>query len=177
MAGEFMSLLLPLALTFGRLSLLAVGGVNSTLPEMARIVVASKHWITSAQFSQFYAIGNVAPGPNLLIVTVIGAHLAGLPGGLVATAAMMLPAGIIAAIVAVFFNRHKDAKFLHLIQLSLLPLSAGLVLAAASLLARQSDTGWLTACLTLISALFTWRTKLHPLWLLGAGAVIGLLFL
>ena len=172
-----MSFLLPLALTFSRLSLLAVGGVNSTLPEMSRLVVTVKHWITPAQFSQFYAIANVAPGPNLLIVTVIGAHLAGVWGGLVATAAMMLPAGIIAAFVAVFFNRHKDARFLHLIQVSLLPLSAGLVLAAASLLARQSDTGWLTALLTLVAAFLTWRTKLHPLWLLGAGAAIGILCL
>lgn len=172
-----MSLLLPLTLTFSRLSLLAVGGVNSTLPEMARIVVTTKHWITPTQFSQFYAIGNVAPGPNLLIVTVIGTHLAGILGGLVATASMMLPAGIIAALVAVFFNRHKDAKFLYLIQISLLPLSAGLVLAAASLLARQSDTGWLTAALTLTTALFTWRTKLHPLWLLGVGAIMGIFFL
>lgn len=171
-----MNLLLDLALTFSRLSLLAVGGVNSTLPEMSRIVVNTKHWVTPAQFSQFYAIGNVAPGPNMLIVTVIGAHLAGLPGGLVATAAMMLPAGTIAAIIAVFFNRHKDAKALHVLQLSLLPLSAGLVLAAASLLAKQSDTSWFAALLTLVAALLTWRTKLHPLWLLGGGAVIGILF-
>ena len=111
-----MSLLASLALTFSRLSMLAVGGVNSTLPEMARIVVNEKHWITPSQFSQFYAIGNVAPGPNLLIVTVIGTHMAGIPGGLVATAAMTLPAGIIAATVAVFFNRHKDAKWLNLAQ-------------------------------------------------------------
>lgn len=172
-----MSLLVPLALTFGRLSMLAVGGVNSTLPEMARIVVNHKHWITPSQFSQFYAIGNVAPGPNLLIVTVIGTHIAGIVGGLVATAAMTLPAGIIASIVAVFFNRHKDAQWLHLAQASLLPLSAGLILAAASLLAKQADTGWLTIGLTAVSALFTWRTKLHPLWLLGAGAGLGILFL
>lgn len=172
-----MNLLLDLALTFGRLSLLAVGGVNSTLPEMSRIVVNAKHWITPSQFSQFYAIGNVAPGPNLLIVTVIGAHLAGLLGGLVATIAMMLPAGIIAALVAVFFNKHKDSKKLHILQLSLLPLSAGLVLAAASLLARQSDTSWIAALLTLTAAALTWRTKVHPLWLLGGGALIGVLFL
>lgn len=172
-----MNLLVSLALTFSRLSLLAVGGVNSTLPEMARIVVNNKHWLTPSQFSQFYAIGNVAPGPNLLIVTVIGTHMAGIPGGLVATAAMMLPAGIIAATVAVIFNRHKDSRWLHLLQLSLLPLSAGLVVAAACLLARQADTGWLTITLTLVAALLTWRTKLHPLWLFGAGAVLGIIFL
>ena len=169
-----MSMLVSLALLFSHLSVLAVGGVISTLPEMANIVVSQKHWLTASQFSQFYAIANVAPGPNMLIATVIGTHMAGIPGGLVATLAMMLPAGTIAAIVAVFFNRHKEASWRRLAQASLLPLSAGLVLAAASLLTRQADTGWVTLTLTLIAALLTWRTKLHPLWLLGAGAVIGL---
>lgn len=172
-----MSLLISIALTFSRLSLLAVGGVNSTLPEMSRLVVNTKHWLTPAQFSQFYAIGNVAPGPNLLIVTVIGTHMAGIPGGLVATAAMMLPAGIIAAIVAVFFSHHKDSKWLHLLQLSLLPLSAGLVLAASCLLVRQADTSLMTLVLNAAAALLTWRTKLHPLWLFGIGALAGVLFL
>lgn len=172
-----MSMLVSIGLLFSHLSVLAVGGVNSTLPEMANIVVNQKHWLSASQFSQFYAIANVAPGPNMLIATVIGAHMAGIPGGLVATAAMMLPAGTIAAIVAVFFNRHKEAKWRRLAQASLLPLSSGLVLAAASLLTRQADTGWLTLSLTLIAALLTWRTKLHPLWLLGAGAVLGLLCL
>lgn len=167
-------MLVPIALLFSHLSVLAVGGVNSTLPEMANIVVNQKHWLTASQFSQFYAIANVAPGPNMLIVTTIGAHMAGIPGGLVATAAMMLPAGTIAASVAVLFNRHKEAKWRRLAQASLLPLSSGLILAAASLLTRQADTGWLTLVLTLVSAFLTWRTKLHPLWLLGAGAAIGL---
>ncbi|MDE1906151.1 MAG: chromate transporter [Rhodospirillales bacterium] len=172
-----MSLLAQIAVLFGKLSLLAVGGANSTVPEIARVVVNQKHWLTPSQFSQFYAIANAAPGPNVMIVTVIGAHVAGVPGGLVATAAMILPAGITAAIIASLFNKHREARWRCVAQAALLPITAGLVLAAACVLARQSDTGWLTAALTILTALFTWRTKLHPLWLLGAGALAGMLFL
>lgn len=170
-------MLTDLALLFSKLSLLAVGGVNSTLPELARIVVTEKHWLSATQFSQLYAIANTAPGPNMLIVTLIGSHQAGVAGGLVASAAMVLPAGVTAALVAVLFSKHQNARWKRLAQAALLPLTAGLVLAAASLLARQSDTGWLTAGLTAAAALLTWRSKLHPLWLLGAGALAGLLFL
>ncbi|HTQ72285.1 MAG TPA: chromate transporter [Acidocella sp.] len=172
-----MNLLGQIALLFGKLSLLAVGGANSTVPEIARITVGQKHWLSASQFSQFYAIANTAPGPNVMIVTVIGAHVAGVAGGLVATAAMVLPAGITASIVAALFDKHREARWRRLAQAALLPITAGLVLAAACLLARQSDTGWLPAALTFATALLTWRTRLHPLWLLGAGALAGLLFL
>ncbi|WP_298225451.1 chromate transporter [Acidocella sp.] len=166
-----------IALLFGKLSLLAVGGANSTVPEIARVTISQKHWLSAAQFSQFYAIANTAPGPNVMIVTVIGAHVAGVLGGAVATIAMVLPAGIAAAFVAAVFDKHREARWRRLAQAALLPITAGLVLAAASLLARQSDTGWLTLTLTMCAALLTWRTTLHPLWLLGGGAVVGLLFL
>ncbi len=172
-----MNLLGQIALLFAKLSLLAVGGANSTLPEIARITVNQKHWLTPSQFSQFYAIANIAPGPNIMIVAVIGAHVAGVLGGLVAIAAMVLPAGITAAIVASVFDRHRDARWRRVAQAALLPITAGLVLAASCLLARQADTGWLTAALTIATALLIWRTKLHPLWLLGTGALVGLLFL
>ena len=76
-----MSILVQLAGLFGRLSLLAVGGVNSTLPQIARDVVTEHHWLTAAQFAQLFAIANAAPGPNVMISTMIGAHLAGIAGG------------------------------------------------------------------------------------------------
>ena len=170
-------LLGQIATLFGKLSLLAVGGANSTVPEIARVVINQKHWLTPSQFSQFYAIANAAPGPNVMIVTVLGAHVAGVLGGLVATAAMVLPAGIAAAIIASVFDKHREARWRRVAQAALLPITAGLVLAASCVLARQSDHGWLTLALTFVTALFTWRTKLHPLWLLGAGALAGLLFL
>lgn len=172
-----MSILEQIALLFGKLSLLAVGGANSTVPEIARVVVNQKHWVTPTQFSQLYAIANTAPGPNVMIVTVIGAHVAGVPGGLVATVAMVLPAGILAALVAALFDKHREARWRRLAQAALLPLTAGLVLATSYVLVRQSDTGWLTAVITAATALLAWRTKLHPLWMFGAGALLGLLFL
>jgi chromate transporter len=167
-------MLAQLALLFGRLSLLAVGGVNSTVPQITYDVVTLRHWLTPAQFVQLYAISNAAPGPNVMISTVIGAHVAGIAGGLVATLAMILPAGALVIIVSKFWEKYRDARLRNIIQRALLPITAGLVLAAAGVLLRQADTDVLLAALSLVCAGLAWRTKLHPLWLLGGGLVLGL---
>lgn len=172
-----MSPLLQLTFVFGRLSLLAVGGANATVPEIARQAITLHHWVTAAQFPQLYAISNAAPGPNVMIATVIGAHLAGIPGGITATLAMVLPSCTLAAIIARIFARHSESRWRRVAQSALLPITAGLVLAAALILARQSDTGWLTTAITLATAALAWRTRLHPLLLLTAGAALGLALL
>jgi len=168
--------LLLLALMFGRLSLLAVGGVNSTIPEIERQTVDVHHWLTAEQFPQLYAISQSAPGPNLLISTVIGAHVAGIPGGIVATLAMMLPAGILVIVVSQLWDRFRERRWRRVLQTALLPISAGLVLAAGAILARTADRSVLLAGITLVTAFLIFRTRLHPLWVLAGGAVLGLVF-
>lgn len=172
-----MPLLAALALLFGRLSLLAIGGVNSTVPEIAREVVGVRHWLSPAQFAQLFAISNAAPGPNVMISTVIGAHLAGPAGGVVATLAMILPSGVLVAFIATLWERYREAPLRRIIQRALLPITAGLLLAAAGVLARQADTDVLTLAITLAGGALIWRTRLHPLWVLGGGAALGLVFL
>jgi chromate transporter len=162
-----------LALLFGRLSLLAVGGANSTVPEIARQVVTLRQWMSPAQFVQLFAIANAAPGPNVMISTVIGAHVAGFVGGWVATLAMILPAGTLVIIVSRIWDQHRDARWRNILQRALLPITAGLVLAAAGILVRQADTGWLTCAITAVCATLSWRSKLHPLWLMGGGVLFG----
>ena len=164
-----------MALLFGRLSLLAVGGINSTVPQIARDVVTIRHWLSPAQFVQLYAIANAAPGPNVLISTIIGTHMAGIQGGFVATLAMILPAGVLVIIVSKFWDRYRETRWRKIIQRALLPMTAGLVLAAGGVLVRQSDTGILTAVITFACAGLSWRSRIHPLWLLGGGALLGLL--
>ena len=170
-----MNILAQLALLFGKLSLLAIGGATSTLPEIAREVVAERHWFTPPQFVQVFAISNAAPGPNVLVTTMIGARMAGVAGGVVATLAMILPAGLLAVAVSRVWERYRAARWRRIIQSALLPMTAGLVLAAGGVLIRQADTGIATAAITLVCAMVTWQTKIHPLWLLGGGTIVGLI--
>jgi chromate transporter len=166
--------MLALIILFGKLSLLAIGGVTSTLSEISREVVQQRHWLTPEQFSQFYAISNAAPGPNVMIATVIGEHEAGFVGGIVATLAMILPSGILVVFVARYWDRYREARLRKIIQAGLLPITAGLLLSAASVLVVQSDTRLVAACVTALCGLLSWRTKLHPVWLLAGGLAVGL---
>ncbi len=172
MAG--VSLLVSLAVLFGKLSLLAVGGVNSTLPAIAHEVVDERHWITARQFSQLFAIAQAAPGPNMLVCALIGAHVAGVAGGVVAAVAMVLPAGVLVMAVSGVWQRFAQARWRRVVQAAILPITAGLVLAAAAVLVKAADTGWLLGVVTAVAAVVNLRTRLHPLWLLAAGAVVGL---
>jgi len=169
-----MTPLLSLAGLFGKLSLLAVGGVNSTLPAIAHEVVDQRHWMTARQFSQLFAIAQSAPGPNMLVCVLIGAHVAGVAGGTVAGLAMILPAGILVMMVSGVWQRFQQARWRRLVQAAILPVTAGLVLAAAAVLVEAADTSFLLAAVSVLAAAVNLRSRLHPLWLLAAGAALGL---
>jgi chromate transporter len=92
--------LLALAGTFGLMSLFAIGGASAAIPEMHRVAVEVQHWLTDKQFADIYAISQLSPGPNVLIVTLIGYSAAGLAGALVATLAMCVPTAVLALYVS-----------------------------------------------------------------------------
>jgi chromate transporter len=169
--------LAQLVLLFGKLSLLAVGGASATLPEIAREVIVVRHWMSPAEFAALYALSNAAPGPNVIIATVIGEVRAGVAGGIAATLAMVLPAATLAVLVSRGFEHHREARWRRVTQAALLPLTAGLVLAAAVVLVRAADTGWLTAALTALAAAVAYQTKAPPLLLFALGAAAGMLLL
>ena len=167
--------LLIVAALFARISLLAVGGVNSTVPEISQQVVELRHWFTPLQFSQLYAIANAAPGPNGLIATLIGGHVAGIPGAIVATLAMILPAGILVILVSRLWERFPRHRWRRVLQAAILPITAGLLLSASVILIRSADHDFLAFAITAAVAVFSYR-NVHPLWLLAGGAALGLVF-
>src|SRR5580765_1257739 len=125
--------------TFGLMSLFAVGGANSAIPEMHRIAVDVRHWMSDKQFADVFAISQLSPGPNVLIVTLIGYYVAGITGALAATLAMCGPTALLAYYVTGVLRRSRDSRWPALIQAALVPLSIGLMGASGLILARTSD--------------------------------------
>ena len=162
-----------LALTFATMSLFAVGGANSAIPEMHRIAVDVNHWLTDKQFTDVYAIAQLSPGPNVLIVTLIGYSVAGILGALVATLAMCVPTAVLALIVSRFLTRASQSRWPSIIQAALVPLSIGLMGASGFILARSSDQTVVAALVTVGAAVLASVTKLNPLWMLVAGGCLG----
>ncbi|HEY0910764.1 MAG TPA: chromate transporter [Bradyrhizobium sp.] len=165
--------ILALATTFGLMSLFAVGGANSAVPEMHRVAVDVHHWLTDKQFADVFAISQLSPGPNVLIVTLIGYAVAGLGGALVATVAMCLPTALLAYGVSRFLGRSSQARWPAMVQAALVPLSIGLMAASGLVLGLASDRTWVAALVTIGAAVLASLTRLNPLWLLAAGGCLG----
>ena len=162
-----------LAWTFGVMSLFAVGGANSALPEMHRVAVDVQHWLTDKQFADAFAISQLSPGPNVLIVTLIGYSVAGVAGALVATLAMCLPTALMAYGVSRVLTRSSHSRWPAIIQAALVPLSIGLMGASGYVLARTSDHTWVAAAITIGAAVVASATKLNPFWMLLVGGCLG----
>ena len=177
---------------FLSLSLLAVGGAIITAPEMHRFLVDENQWLTEQQFSSSIALAQAAPGPNVLFVALMGWNLglnagAGLGGGwysvglsalglFLSLLGIMLPSSILTYTTTRWAHRHRENRAVKAFKLGMAPLviglliSTGWVLIASHNQIERDGPLWLV---TLASVLLIWRTRIHLLWVIGAGAAIG----
>lgn len=177
---------------FASLSLLAVGGAITTAPDMQRYLVDETHWLSDAQFTSSIALAQAAPGPNILFVALMGWNVglnagAGLGGGglsaalaalgvLVAMLGIMLPSSILTYTATRWAHQHRDNIGIRAFKAGMAPIVIALLLATAWLLTavhNQPARDWPLYVLTTATLLLVWRTKVHMLWLIGAGALLG----
>ena len=163
--------LLTLASFFAVLSLFAIGGGNSAVPEMHRFSVDVQHWLTDRQFADTFALAQLAPGPNPIIVALIGYHVA---GALVAMLAMCGPTSVFAFFVGRASERFKGSFWHGALSRGLVPVTLGLTAASAIVIATTADYGWLAAGITLGTALTAYFVRVHPLWAFAVAALLGL---
>jgi len=171
-----MGTLIALALIFTELSLLAFGGGNTILPEMQRQVVEVHRWMSAQEFSALFALAQAAPGPNMMVVPLVGWHVAGWSGLLVSSLAKFGPSSLLTGVVLGLWRRFRDRPWRRVVQTGLVPMTVGLVAASAALIGAATSTdAWLVAITLVTAAASAFRNTLHPLWLLAGGAVAGLL--
>jgi chromate transporter len=165
--------LVEMALYFCLLSLVAVGGLPSVMPEMQRYVVDVKGWVSAEEFMQMFAVGQAAPGPNFLIASLIGWKIAGMPGAFVAFGAMTLPAALLAWHVAALWDRFKESPWRKAIQRAIAPVVVAMILSSGYILATPGAPDWRLWLIAGATAAATVLTRWNPLWFLAAGAMLG----
>lgn len=172
-----MKQIVSLVRVFGLLSLLAVGGGTAVLPAMKHHTVDDHHWLTDDQFRDAYSLGQVAPGPNMLMVTVIGYRVAGTPGAIAVTLAFFLPASLLTLCAGRLWERFHASPWRVAVQRGLAPVSIGLMCAGILSLGRIAIFNVTT--LLFAAAVFTVLLSRHinPAFLILAGGVAGVLFL
>ena len=166
--------LVELALYFGLLSLISVGGIPSVLPEMQRFVVDVEGLAHADDFLQAFAVGQAAPGPNVLIASLIGWKVAGLAGALVALGAFCFPAAVLAWWIAELWDRFKDSAWRRDIQRAIAPIVVAMILSGGVVLATPGGVpDWRLWLIAAISAAVMFASRLNPLWLLAGGGLAG----
>jgi len=170
-------ILLELALYFGLLSLISVGGMPSVMPELQRMVVDVKGWLTPGEFLQAFAVGQAAPGPNILIASLIGWKVAGIPGALVALAAICGPAAVVAWWVSELWERFKDSPWRRAIQKAIAPVVVALILSSGVIIATPGTPDWRLWLIAGASAAAMLSANVNPLWMLAGGGVLGAVLL
>lgn len=166
------------------LSLLSVGGAITTVSDMHRYLVDEQKWLTDPQFNASIAIAQAAPGPNILFVALMGWHvgintgstLMGLFGALITMVGIMLPSTGITYLATQWGHRNRNLRSVRAFKQGMAPIVIALLLATGWILAgTHNDPAkhWPLWLLTFVTAVIVWRTKVHLLWLLGAGALLG----
>ena len=166
-----MTQIISLALCFGMLSQMAVAGGTAVFPEMPSLL-AHQFGIDHLRFVHIYSIGQIAPGPNMLMVLVIGFQVAGLLGAGVVLLSFFLPSSILCFYVGRIWNRFGESPWRRCIQNALEPISIGLMASGVYAVAKSSIVNPITLGLSLVSLYLILKTKLNPvLVILGSGLV------
>ena len=179
---------------FASLSLLAVGGAITTAPDMHRYLVTQQAWLSDAQFTASIALSQAAPGPNVLFIALLGWNLGlnaggGTGGGWVAwglallgvavsMTATLLPSSVLTYTATRWAHRHRERRTVRAFKAGMAPIVIALLIATGWLLTAahgQPASDWPLYLLTVAATLLVWRTRIHLLWLIGAGAVLGAL--
>ncbi|MES2960221.1 MAG: chromate transporter [Pseudomonadota bacterium] len=158
---------------FLSVSMLAIGGAVAVAPEIHRYVVDQRHWIDDTQFSAAIALAQAAPGPNVLFVPVIGYAIAGLAGAGVALLGILIPSTTLALFATRWGHKRRESRGVRAFVAGMAPVTIGLLLSTGVVLAlpvAQLPMAWLLIAATVLLSL---RTRLSPVWLIGAGAVAG----
>jgi chromate transporter len=166
------------------LSLLSIGGAITTAPDMHRFLVDQQHWLSDAQFNASIAIAQAAPGPNVLFVALLGWNvglnaggmLTGLLGVFLALAGILIPSTVLTYAAAQWGHRNRDLRAVRAFKQGMAPIVVALLIATGWILASANGSSlkdWPVWLVTAATAAMVWRTRIHLLWLLGAGALLG----
>lgn len=158
---------------FAYLSILTIGGGMAAFPELKILTVDVHHWLSFRQLIHLYSVGQLAPGPNMMMIVSIGEWVAGLPGAIFVLIAFFGPTALLALVVGRLWIKLEKWPWRASIQKGLTPVSIGLLLAGCLTMAEEAVTGWTTATIAVSVLLIVLWSRINPALLVLGSAVIG----
>jgi chromate transporter len=156
------------------LSLISFGGIPVILPQLRELIVVANGWVSDREFADFFALSQIMPGPNFIfMLSLIGWKVGGLFGAIAATLGIAGPPCTTTFFAFRLWHRFRDARWRQVVSRGIVPLTIGLVIAGGWVLSRAAGNGWGGLALTAATAALMLATRCNPLWLLGAGGILG----
>ena len=150
--------LVDMALLYVSLSFWCIGGTIALIPDMHRFFVDTRGLMTTTEFAGYIAL--------------FGYHVAGIAGALTALFSISFVPFVLMVFVTKTFARLQANPWREIVLRGLAPVTVGLMFAGCMLLFGGMPD-WRTWVLAAVAFLAFMFTKLHPLWMIGAGAVTG----
>ena len=166
----------PLALTMrlALLSSISFGGFPTVLPDVRNFVVATHGWVTDQEFTNFFALAQAIPGPNMiLMMSFVGWQVWGLPGAIASAFATFGPPCTIYFASYRLWDRFREARWQPVVRSGLVPVTIGLVIASGTVMAGAADTGWPALSVTVAAIVLMLSTRINPVWMLLGGGILG----
>ncbi|HET7159545.1 MAG TPA: chromate transporter [Burkholderiales bacterium] len=156
------------------LAFIAIGGAQTVLPDMHRYIVEVHGLMSSTQFAELYTLAQVAPGPNVMYLPLMGWRIAGWAGAAVMTIPFLMPSVTLALLIAHLHARHPTALIGVVIRRGLTPITIGLIFASGWILLPAVSHDWRGYVLAAVTVVLGLRGAMNPLWLLAGGALAGM---
>lgn len=169
------NILIQLLIFFLSIAPFTIAGAQTLIPELFRYFVQTNRYMSASEFATVLALAQIAPGPNMLVVSLLGWKVAGVSGMLVGTTALIGPTSILAYYFGKAMDRLKGAAWLSVVKVALAPVVIGLMLSSGLITSRAANHDLIGWALTAASAAVIYKTSRNPLWVLGGGAAVGML--
>ena len=165
---------LTLTLRLALLSSISFGGFPTVLPDVRNFVVATHGWVTDQEFTNFFALAEAIPGPNMiLMMSFVGWQVWGLPGAIASAFATFGPPCTMYFAAYRLWHRFREARWQPIVRNGLVPVSIGLVIASGAVMVGASGTGWASLSVSVAASVLMLSTRINPLWMLLTGGVLG----
>jgi chromate transporter len=156
------------------LSAISFGGFPTVLPDVRTFVVATHGWMTDQDFSNYFALAQAVPGPNMILMMgFVGWKVWGVAGAAVSALATFAPACAIYFVAYSLWDRFRAAPWQRVLRVELVPVTMGLVIASGVVMARASDADWRSGCVTTAAVALMLLTRINPMLLVLAGGALG----
>jgi chromate transporter len=167
------AILMKLFAVFAGMSVMLFGGGYVFIPMIQEIVVTHQKWVTTQEFIDGIALGQITPGPILVSAAFIGLKVAGLAGALVATVAIFAPPAVLMVAASGAFERLRHASAIQAALRGVRPAVVGMIFAAAVVVGRSAVPVWYSVAIFAVALYALLRFRVEAVWIIPAAGAAG----